>query len=136
MKISGNISVEVLHSARVLALSCSVGASNPEYGSNFHNRDCSTLNDLGPGPYKCYVSSLLKVKVLVYSLVSSSAAVHTTLQASHYLLVRKLSQTFNEEFQVLHISPHTVISTTSSAKILRLITLNGAALVWQRRSNW
>ncbi len=32
----------------------------------------------------------VKVKVLVYSLVLAAAAIHTTLQASHYLLVREL----------------------------------------------
>ncbi len=41
---------------------------------------------------------IIKVKVLVYSLVLAVAATHTTLQASHYLLVRELCQTFNAEF--------------------------------------
>ena len=36
-------------------------------------------------------------KVLVYSLALALAAIHMALQASHYLLVRELHQTFNEE---------------------------------------
>ena len=43
------------------------------------------------------------VKVLVYSLVLVMAAIHTTLQASHYFPVRECHQTFKENFQVLHI---------------------------------
>ncbi len=36
------------------------------------------------------VPSTRKVKVLVYSLALAVAAIHTTLQASHYLPVREL----------------------------------------------
>ncbi len=41
---------------------------------------------------------LIEVKVLVYSLVLAFAAIHMTLQVKHYLLVRELRRTFNEEF--------------------------------------
>ncbi len=40
--------------------------------------------------YLIICDQLLKVKVLVYSLVLAAAAIHTTLQASHYLPVREL----------------------------------------------
>ncbi len=44
----------------------------------------------GRGLVDLYISRKVKVKVLVYSLVLAAAAIHTTLQASHYLPVREL----------------------------------------------
>ncbi len=37
-----------------------------------------------------YLTWTVKVKVLVYSLVLAATAIHTTLQALHYLSVREL----------------------------------------------
>ncbi len=45
-----------------------------------------------------------KVKVLVYSLVLAVTAIHTTLQASHYLPVRELHWTFNEFPSAAHFA--------------------------------
>ncbi len=47
---------------------------------------------------------LPKVKVLVYSPVLALAAIHMTLQASHYLPVRELHQTFDEFQSVAHFA--------------------------------
>ena len=45
-----------------------------------------------------YILLKVKVKVLVYGLEYNSVPLHMTLQASHYLLVREICETLNEDF--------------------------------------